>query len=82
MQVFIAIRQKPDFQSLDQFLDVLLAGEHGRDHHQRAGVQRNSCGTIHSGQGVRRNQHGCQPVHQRNCQLTAGQQRQDADGQQ
>ena len=41
MQVLVPIGQEPDFQRLDQILDVLRAGEHRRDHDQSARFRRN-----------------------------------------
>jgi hypothetical protein len=55
VQVFIAIGQKPDFQRLDQILDVRGAGQHRRHHHQRARVG-GMPSESPSGQGMRRHQ--------------------------
>ncbi len=78
VQVVVAIGQKPDFQRLDQVLDVARAGEHGRDHHQRARCRRDARGEVHARQRMRRRQQGDQPVHQRDRELAGGQQREDA----
>ncbi len=82
VQAFIPIRQEPDFQRLDQILDALSTGEHGRNHHQRARLRRDPFGEVHFRQRMRRHQQGCQPVHQRHGQLTGDQQREHADRQQ
>ena len=74
MQVRISISQEPDFERLDQILDVASIGEHGRNHHQCARLGSNAGGEIHSRQRVRRHQQRRQPVHQRHRQLTACQQ--------
>ena len=79
VQAFIAIRQKPDFQRLDQLLHSGRAGKHRRDDDQGACVGRDAFAEIHSRQGVRRHEQRCQPVHQRYAQLTGSQQRDDAD---
>ncbi len=49
VQAFIAIRQKPDFQCLDQILNSRSTGKHGRDHHQRACLGRDAFSEIHPG---------------------------------
>ena len=41
VQVWVPIREEPHFQRFDQILDTLSAGEHCRDHHQRARFCRN-----------------------------------------
>jgi hypothetical protein len=79
VQAFIAICQKPDFQRLDQILHAGSAGKHRRDDDQSACVGRDTFAEIHSGQGMRRHEQRCQPVHQRYAQLTGSQQRDDAD---
>ncbi len=79
MQVAVAIGQEPDFQRLDQALDVARAGEHGRDHDQGAGCRRNARREVHARQRMRRRQQSGQPVHQRDCELAGGQQREDAE---
>jgi hypothetical protein len=69
VQVLIAIRQKPDLQRLDQLLDVRLAGEHGRHHHQRP---RDGPGCLRrspSWAAAAASPAGRQPVHQRHGQL-------------
>ena len=79
VQAVIPIRQKADFQRLDQILDARCTGKHGRNHHQRARLRWDSCREVHSGQRMRRDHQGCQPVHQRHGQLTCAQQQQRAD---
>ena len=79
VQSSIPVREKPDFQRLDQILDVARAGEQGRDDHQSARCRRDAFREVHSGQCMRRDEQSCQPVHQPHCQLTDGQQREDAD---
>ncbi len=81
VQVRIAIAEKPDFERLDQMLDVAGAGQHGRHHHQSARVWRNACGEVHPGQAMRRHQQDCQPVHQGHGQLTDAEQQDDAERQ-
>ena len=56
VQVLVPIRQKPNFQRLDQILDVLRAREHRRDHGQGAQFRRNSSDKVHSRQQMRRRQ--------------------------
>ena len=79
VQVDVAIGEEPHFQRLHKTLDVVRAGEHGRDHHQGARFRRDARGEIHARQRMRRRQQGGQPVHQRHRELAGGQQREDAE---
>ena len=79
MQVRIAVGEKPDFEGLDQFLDVARAGDHGGNHDQRPRLRRNAPGIIHSRQRVRVHQPGSEPVHDADRQLAGGEQRQHDD---
>ena len=47
VQTRVAIGETPDFERLDQILDVANAGEHRRNDHQRPRVRRNACRIIH-----------------------------------
>ncbi len=82
VQVGVAIGQEPDFQRLDEGLDVARAGEHGRDHHQGARCRGDARGEIHTRQRMRRRQQSGQPVHQRDRELAGRKQRECAQRQQ
>jgi 2-oxoglutarate ferredoxin oxidoreductase subunit alpha len=53
VQIFILIRQEPDFKRFDQILDVLSAYEHSRDYGQGTRFRRNSFGEVHFRQRMR-----------------------------
>ena len=75
MQAVVAIGQEAHFQRLDQFIDVVRTGEHGRHHHQRAPLRRNAGREVHARQRVRGRQQRGQPIHQGCAQPARGQQR-------
>ena len=79
VQVVIPIRQEPDFQGLDQGLDVAGAREHRRDHHQGARFRRDPFGEVHSRQRMRLHQQRGEPVHQRDRQPAGAQQGEGAE---
>ena len=79
MQVVVPVCQEPDFQGLDQVLDVAGAREHRRDHHQGARFRWDSFGEVHSRQRPWRRQQGGQPVHQRHRQPAGAQQGEGAE---
>ena len=78
-QVVIPIRQEPDFQRLDQGLDVAGAREHRRNHHQRARFRRNAFGEVHSRQRMRYHKLRGDPVHQRDRQPAGAQEGEGAE---
>ena len=75
MQIVVPICQEPDFQRIDQILDVLSACEHSRDHHQSTRFRRDPFGEVHSRQRMRRRQQRGQPVHHGHRQLACAQKR-------
>ena len=79
MQAVVAIGQEAHFQRLDQLIDVVRTGEHGRHHHQRAPLRRNAGRKVHARQRVRRRQQRGQPIHQGCAQPARGQQRKRGD---
>jgi hypothetical protein len=79
VQVVIPICQEPDFQGLDQVLDVAEAREHRRDHHQGARFRRNSFGEVHSRKWMRFHKQRGEPVHQRHRQPARAQQGEGAE---
>ncbi len=77
VQAVVPVGQEPNFQRLDQILDVPRAGEHRRRHHQGAGFRRNTPGKVQARQRPGRRQQRRQPVHQRHRQMTGPQHRED-----
>ena len=73
VQPGVAIGEEADLERLDQVFDALCVREHGRHHHQRAALRRDSRGEIQPRQRVRRRQQRCEPVHQRYRQLAGAQ---------
>ena len=74
MQMVVPIGEEPDLQRLDQAFDAFGAGEHRRDHHQRARLRRQPPRKVHSRQGARRHEQRRHPVHHPHGQLAGGQQ--------
>ena len=79
VQVVVTVCQEPDLEGLDQILDVLSAGQHGRYNHQGVEFRRNSLGEIHARQPVRRNHQCRQPVHQGKGKMAEAQNQEDTD---
>ena len=52
VQMVVAVGEKADLQRLDQAVDAFGAGEHRRDHHQRAQLRRKPLREIHPRQRV------------------------------
>ena len=75
VQILILVGQKPDFNRLNQVLNVLSAREHRRDHGQSTRFRRNSFGEVHFRQGLRRGQQRSQPVHKHYCQVACAEER-------
>ena len=72
VQIRIAIGQIAHFQRLDQRVDGIDTGQHGRYHHQRPRGCGYAVAEIHPWQRARADQQGDCPVHQRDTQLAEG----------
>ena len=72
VQVLLAIREVPNFQTFQQSLNRGWVGQHCRNDDERSLLRRNSCAEIHARQRLRTH-HGChQPVQDSNSQLYGG----------
>ena len=74
MKMGVPVGEMMDFQTPDQAVDLIQAGQHGGHHHHGPVLGRNAFRKIQAGQPVRFYQQGAQPVHQGHRQLAGADQ--------